>query len=256
VIDDDLAGLVAIVTGAAGTGIGRAVARRLLKARATVMVTDSHERRCASVAAQFRDDFPGATVADFVLDVGDLAQIDAVVGEIHERFGAIRIVVNNAAVNWPGPVFDYGVDRWRRTLDVNLTGPWYLCRATMPAMRDAGGGTIVNISSAAADDGGAFGGEGVYAITKGALETMTRALAHDGGPHNIRVNTVSMGVVPGTRFIDQQPEQADRALRSVPLGRHPGPDDIAEAVLFLASERSRAITGDIVSINGGYAMRK
>jgi 3-oxoacyl-[acyl-carrier protein] reductase len=232
--------------------VGRAISRRLLEAGASVIVTDVHQERCTVVTAEFT----GATVAGYPLDAGDLTAIDAVVGEVRQRFGPIRILINNAAVNWPGTVFGYDVDRWRRTFDVNVTGPWYLCRQTMPTMRESGGGAIVNIGSAATDDGGAFATEGVYAITKGALETMTRALAHDGGPHGIRVNTVSMGIVTGTWYIDRHPEQAARALPDVPLRRHPEPADIAETALFLVSDRARTITGDIVSVNGGYAMRK
>lgn len=254
--EEGIAGRVALVTAAAGRGIGRAVARRLASAGAVVVVTDSHERRTAQVAQELAAEFPAATVVGHPLDVGDLAAIDEVVGEVTASLGPVRILVNNAAVNWAGPVFGYDLDHWHATLAVNLTGPWYLCRQTMPAMAEAGGGAIVNMSSGAADEGGGFGTEGVYAITKGALETMTRALAHDGGPFGIRVNTVSMGIVTGTKFIDDHPDQAERALPGVPLGVHPTADDVAEAVAFLVSDRARRITGDILTVNGGYFMRK
>jgi short chain dehydrogenase len=147
---DGVSGRVALVTGAAGAGIGRAGAS----------VTDIHERRCNAIEAELAAAFPRSVVACYTLDVDDLTAIAAVVAGVHERFGPIRILVNNAIVNWPGPIFGYDVERWRRTLDVKLTCPWYLCRATMPPMRDAGGGAVVNVSSSAAEDGGAFGTEG------------------------------------------------------------------------------------------------
>jgi 3-oxoacyl-[acyl-carrier protein] reductase len=190
-----------------------------------------------------------------VLDMGDFAAIDTVVDAVTREMGSIQLVVNNAAVNWPGRVWDYDVDRYLRQFMVNLHGPWYLCRRVMPDMRAAGGGSIVNITTRAVLSGGGFGVEGVYAMTKGGMETMTRALAHDGGPYNIRVNTVSPAIVTGTKFIDDHPDLAERALPEVPLGRFPTADDVAEDVAFLLSDRARAVSGDVRSVNCGLAMR-
>jgi NAD(P)-dependent dehydrogenase (short-subunit alcohol dehydrogenase family) len=254
-VEQEFAGRVALVTAAAGMGVGQAVARRLAAGGADVVVTDSHERRTAEVAAATAADFPRSRVLGHQLDMGDRSRIDEVVADVAARVGPIRIVVNNAAVNWAGPIFDYDVERWDRTLAVNLTGPWYLCRAVMPLMRDAGGGAIVNISSGAADEGGGFGTEPVYAITKGGLNTLTRACAHDGGRYNIRCNTVSPGIVLGTKFIADHPDQAERALPGTALGRHPDTSDIAEAVAFLASDRARCVTGELLTVNSGYSMR-
>jgi NAD(P)-dependent dehydrogenase (short-subunit alcohol dehydrogenase family) len=253
---DEFAGRVALVTAAAGVGVGQAVARRLLQGGATVVVTDSHVRRTAEVTEQIATDYPHGRVLGLPLDVGDLAQIDAVVTEVADRLGPVQILVNNAAVNWPGRIWDYPLDRWTRTMDVNLTGAWYLCRQTMPGMRDAGGGAIVNVTSGAVETGGGFGIEPVYAISKGGMETLTRAVAHDGGSYGIRSNTVSVGLVADSKFILDHPDQAERALPTVPLGKHVVARDVAEAVAFLASDlRSGAITGDIVTVNGGVLMR-
>jgi 3-oxoacyl-[acyl-carrier protein] reductase len=137
---------------------------------------------------------------------------------------------------------------------VNLSGPWLLCRATMPGMRDAGGGAIVNVSSYAADVGG-FGSEGPYAVTKGGLNVLTRSCAHEGGPHGIRCNTVSTGVVTGTKFIDDNPGIAERLLPQTPLREHASAGSVAEAVAFLASDRARHVTGEILNVASGAYMR-
>jgi 3-oxoacyl-[acyl-carrier protein] reductase len=253
---DEFAGKVALVTAAAGLGVGQAVARRLLAGGAAVVVTDSHERRTAQVTEQIAADHPSGRVLGLQLDVGDLAQIDAVVNTVIEKLGPVQILVNNAAVNWAGPIWDYPVDRWHRTMDVNLTGAWYLCRQIMPGMRDAGGGAIINITSGAVETGGGFGVEPVYAITKGGMETLTRAVAHDGGPFGIRANSVSVGIVADSKFILDHPDQAERSLGDLPLGKHVMARDVAEAVAFLASDvRAGRITGDIMSVNAGGVMR-
>lgn len=246
--EHEFEGRVALVTGAAGMGIGQACARRLAAGGATVVVTDSHERRTGEVADAISADLPNTVVVGHVLDVGRRDDIDRVVEAVGNDLGPIRYVVNNAAVNWAGPIWDYDLERFDRTMAVNLTGAWYLCRQTMPMMRDAGGGAIVNISSGAADEGGRFGVEGVYAITKGGLETMTRALAADGGKHNIRVNTVSTGIVYPTKFIVDHPDQYERGLSTALMGSYPSPDEVAELVAFVLSDRAAHVTSDRIKI--------
>lgn len=250
----EFAGKVALVTAAAGRGIGQAVARRLAAGGAAVVVTDVHIRRTEEVAEAIAADHPEVQVLGLPLNAGDRDGIDAVVEEATRTLGPIQILVNNAAINVVGSIFDYDPKDWDWCMAVNLSGPWYLCRATMPGMREAGGGAIVNISSYAADVGG-FGNEGPYAVTKGGLNVLTRSCAHEGGPYGIRCNAVSTGVVTGTKFIDDNPQIAERLLPQTPLGEHATATSVAEAVAFLASDRSRHVTGEILNIAGGAYMR-
>ena len=248
----EFSGRVALVTAAAGRGCGQAIARRLAAGGATVVVTDIPARHTAEVAERMTTDYPNATVAGIPLDAGDWAQIDEVVDAVHSRFGPISILVNNATINVRGRIFDYDPENWLWCLRVNLSGPWYLCRRVMPIMRDAGGGCIVNTSTYAPDVGG-DGLESPYAITKWGLGALTRAMAQEGAPHDIRVNTVSMGVVLGTKFMDDNPEILDYA--SPPMPTPVRAEDIAEATAFLASDRARHITGETLNVAAGAYMR-
>lgn len=248
-----LTGHVALVTGAAGIGIGQAIARRLATDGAAVVVTDSHERRTMEVAEKLRSD-TGAEVLGLTLDVADRDRVDTVLAEVAERLGHVDILVNNAAVNVTGKIWDYDPADWDRGIDVNLTACWYLCRRTMPAMRDAGYGNIVNISSVAPYIGGG-GNEAPYAVAKGGLHTLTAGLAIEGGPYGIRVNAVTMGIIKGTRFIDARPELLESVLGETPLRKHGTPVDIANAVSFLVSEQASFITGEMLNVSGGWYLR-
>jgi NAD(P)-dependent dehydrogenase (short-subunit alcohol dehydrogenase family) len=251
---EDLAGRVALVTAAAGAGIGQATARRLAAGGARVVVTDIHERRTREVTAAIAADHPDATVVGYQMDAGDRAQIDTVIAAVTESLGPVQILVNNAAINVPGSIFDYDPDDFDWCVRVNLAGAWYLCRAVMPLMRNAGGGVIVNVSTYAPDVGGG-GTEAPYAMTKGGLNVLTRSCAHEGGPFNIRSVAVSMGIVTGTKFVADHPEILENPAITGPLGSFPDAAEIADVIAFLASDRARHITGEIVNIAAGAYMR-
>jgi len=251
----EFGGRVALVTAAAGQGIGQAVARRLAAGGARVVVTDIHAARTGQVTAAIAAGHPAATVVGYPMDAGDRDQIDAVLDKVTATLGPVQILVNNAALNVVGSIFGYDPAAWDRVVRVNLSGAWYLCRQTMPLMRAAGGGVIVNVGSYAPDVGGG-GIEAPYAATKGGLAALTRGLAHEGGPHRIRAVYLSMGVVKGTKFAEDNAGLLAGLPGTVgPLGDLPGPADIAEAVAFLASDRAAYITGEVLNVAGGAYMR-
>jgi NAD(P)-dependent dehydrogenase (short-subunit alcohol dehydrogenase family) len=251
----DLSGRIALVTGAAGAGIGRAIATRLAADGALVVVTDSHPGRLAQVTKEIASTNAGRAVAR-VLDVGDRERIVAVTDEVLEELGPISILVNNAAYNVLGPIFDYDPKVWDRVMDVNLNGPWMLSRQVMRQLRDGGlPGAILNVSTYAPDIGG-NGIEAPYAVSKGGLNVLTRSCAHEGGPFGIRVNTLAMGMITGTRFTDAlHPDLQGAEVARSPLGRLPAVEDVVEAASFLLSDRAANITGETLNVAAGTHMR-
>lgn len=247
----ELDGRVALVTGAAGAGIGKAIATRLAADGATVIVTDIHRRRLDTAVAEI-----SGSAVGYLLDAGDREQIVEVTDAVAAAHGPISILVNNAALNVLGPIFDYDPDDWDRVMAVNLSGPWMLSRQVMRQLRDAGlPGVILNVSTYAPDVGGE-GIEAPYAVSKGGLNVLTRSCAHEGGPYGIRANTLSMGMVSGTRFTDAlHPDMQDTERARSPLGRLSHVDDIVEAAAFLISDRARNITGETLNVAAGTHMR-
>jgi NAD(P)-dependent dehydrogenase (short-subunit alcohol dehydrogenase family) len=248
-------GRIALVTGAAGAGIGRAIATRLAADGATVVVTDSHAGRAQEVAEKIAAEFDGRAVAK-TLDAGDREQIVEVTDRVRAELGPITVLVNNAAYNVLGSIFDYQPSVWDRVMAVNLHGPWMLSRQVMRQLRDAGRpGVILNVSTYAPDIGG-HGIETPYAVSKGGLNVLTRGCAHEGGPYGIRVNTLSMGMVTGTRFTDAlHSDMQSVELAKSPLRRLPHVDDVVEAAAFLLSDRAANITGETLNVSAGTHMR-
>lgn len=254
-MSEDLHGRIALVTGAAGEGIGKAIATRLAADGATVIVTDSHARRAEEVAASISDACGGRAIA-MPLDVGAREQIVEVTDRVAETVGPISILVNNAAYNILGSIFDYDPADWDRVMNVNLNGPWMLSRQVMRQLREKKmPGVILNVSTYAPDVGGE-GIEAPYAVSKGGLSVLTRSCAHEGGPFGIRANTLSMGMITGTRFTDAlHPDMKVAEVAKSPLGRLAHVTDIVEAAAFLISERAANITGETLNVAAGTHMR-
>ncbi|HEU5085034.1 MAG TPA: SDR family NAD(P)-dependent oxidoreductase [Acidimicrobiales bacterium] len=250
--DREHEGRVALVTGAAGAGIGRAVAERLAEDGATVVVTDSHARRTKEVTAALASRFGDDRVVGHELDVGDRTAIDEVVAAVERDVGPVDILVNNAAINVLTEVVDMDPADWDRTLDVDLSGPWYLSRRVLPGMRAKGFGAIVAVTSVAAFLGG--GSEGPYAAAKAALHSLTRSIAVENGHHGIRANAVAPGIIR-SKFVDKHLDRFTAEIERTPARRLGEPRDVAEAVAFLCSERSSFITGEVLNVSGGWYLR-
>lgn len=227
---------VAIVTGG-GANLGGAIVRRLVDAGITVVVADINEPAEA---------LPGTHYVR--TDVADPDSVDALVHDTFERFGRIDHLVNNAAVWFRRPVLEITPDEWDRVLAINLRGPFLTCRAVAPIMAAQGGGTIVNVGSQAGL--GYTRGQGAhYQASKAALVQFTRVLSFEFGPTNVRVNCVAPGSMRDPSIPIEGPAAAFAA--QTPLGRFASTEEVAEACHFLLSDRSSAITGQTLLVNGG-----
>ncbi len=245
-------GRIALVTGAAGAGIGQACVRRLAAAGAAVAATDIHERRTKEVSNELREEF-GDRVGGYVLDVADRARCDEVIGQIERDMGPIDILVNNAAINILGPLSEYEPGDWDRVLDVDLTACFYLCRRLLPGMKERGRGWIVNVSSVAGYLHGG-GREGPYGAAKAGLHALTRGIAFEAGPHGVRCNAVAPGII-WSKFVERYADSLEGAIEETPLRRLGQPEDIANAVAWLCSDESSFVTGETLNVSGGWYMR-
>ena len=241
-------GKVAIVTGGS-RGIGRAIAGTLAAAGAKVMITSRKADACEVAVAELVEE-TGGDLAYEAGNVGNVEDAERVVEATLSTFGAVDILVNNAATNpYAGPVIDTDIPRWEKTLQVNLTSPLVWIQKCWTAWMGEHGGQVINVSSV-----GAFATSpilGNYDISKLALVQLTRQLAAELGP-DVRVNTICPGLVK-TDFARALWEggQGDQVAQAYPLKRLGEPEDIANAALYLASEASGWMTGQEMVIDGG-----
>ncbi|MEE8445482.1 MAG: SDR family oxidoreductase [Alphaproteobacteria bacterium] len=250
-----LAGRVALITGGGGA-IGGASARLCAEEGAFVLIADQREAEAEAVCADIRE--AGGRAESFVLDVADPDQGAAAVARAVELFGGLHILVNVAATVTPdAPVESLALEDWNRAFAVNLTGPFLMSKFAIPHMRAAGGGAIVNIASQLGTIG--VPDRSAYCTTKAGLIHLTTILAAEVARDNIRVNSVSPGVIetPRTRrrFDTLEEFQASRGPLHM-LGRVGQPDEVARAVLFLASDDASFTTATNLLVDGGYLYLK
>ncbi len=245
---------VALVTGAT-SGIGRACALRLAADGFAVVVGGRSAERAAEVVDEITAG--GGTATTALGDVAEPDYGDAAVAATVAAHGRQDVLVNAAGVITRSDAEGTTDDEWHRVMSTNVDGLFRASRAALPAIRAAGGGTIVNISSTNGLVGGA--GLAAYCASKGAVTNLTRAMALDHAAEGIRVNAVCPGAVD-TRMLYSEgsgtvDEVRDRNLPDIPEGRIPDGSEVAELVAFLADDRSRHITGANISIDGGYTAR-
>ena len=247
----DLTDKVVIVTGST-KGIGRGMATGLAQAGATVVVSSRKQELCDQVASEIAAE-TGATTLGLACHVGDWDAIPAFVQTVHDHFGHIDVVVNNAGIT-PSrlTVSDITRDVWQKIFSVNVEGPLRMAQCVAPLMRDQGGGSIVNIASMAAYSGGP--GVCAYGASKAALVNLTKSMAQEWVSWNIRVNVLSPGP-----FVSEMVEGAERnapgfkdmIANGTLMKRVADPREIVGPVIYLASDASSFVTGDDISVSGG-----
>lgn len=244
-----LEGRIALVTGAS-QGIGRACALALAEAGATVALAARNEAKLAEVAAEI--EAAGGKAAAFALDVASEESIKTGAKAILERFGKVEILVNNAGITRDGLVLRMKRADWDDVLSTNLTGAFLLTQALLSTMLRNRWGRIINISSVVGRTGQA--GQVNYAATKAGLIGLTRSLAREVASRGVTVNAVAPGYVetPMTAVLDEK--QTAAMMAQIPLGRAGTDADIAQAVLYLASEGAGYVTGHVLDVNGGMYM--
>jgi 3-oxoacyl-[acyl-carrier protein] reductase len=247
---ESLQGHVALVTGAS-QGIGRACALALAKAGATVALAARNEEKLKEVAAEIES--AGGKAIAFRLDVSSEEAIKSTVKEIAAQLGKVDILVNNAGVTRDGLLMRMKRTDWDDVLATNLSAPFLLTQAVIGGMMKQRWGRIINITSIVGQVGGA--GQANYASSKAGLIGFTLSVAREIASRNITVNAVAPGYI-ATAMTDALTEEQKKAItEQIPLGRQGTDADIANAVLFLASNEAGYITGHVLDVNGGMLMR-
>ncbi|MFK4296595.1 meso-butanediol dehydrogenase/(S,S)-butanediol dehydrogenase/diacetyl reductase [Arthrobacter sp. GAS37] len=246
---EDIDQRVAIVTGA-GQGIGRGIAQVLARHGAAVVVTDIDEARAVESAALITAE--GGRATGIAHDAADPNATNPIIHNAIEAYGRFDIMVNNAGIAAQMPFDEITVSDWDRLNSINQRGTFFAAQAAAKHFKEQQSGKIVNISS--------FSGRKaveeylIYNATKAAVIMMTQTLALELGPFNVNVNAICPGIVKTPIWDTLDPEQWTRQEKQIPLRRGQTPEDIGEAVAFLASERSKNITGAVLAVTGGLAM--
>lgn len=246
-MERELAGKVAIVTGGA-SGIGRETARVFAREGASVLIADRDAALAEVAAAELRE--AGHDARELEVDVVRFGDCERMAATARDTWGRVDALVACAGVFTAKFFVDTEPAEWRAMLDVNVYGVMNASRAVAPLLVEQRGGAIVNVAS----DAGKIGEKrmAVYSATKGAVIAFTKALALELGRARVRVNAVCPGTTRTPMTADFTPEQIESATRLYPLGRLGEPGDIAETIAFLVSDRSAWLTGQAISVDGGY----
>ena len=248
----DLSGKVALVTGAS-RGIGEEIARALADAGAHVIVSSRKLDGCQVVADAIVEG--GGSASACPCHVSSMEDIGAVFEHIRQQHGKLDILVNNAATNpYFGDILDTNIESYQKTVDVNVRGYFFMSIEAGKLMRENGGGSIVNTASIAGLTPGPL--QGIYSITKAAVISMTKAFAKECAPFGIRCNALLPGLTE-TKFagaLFSHDEIYEEAIRTIPMGRHAAPEEMAGTVLYLVSNASSYTNGECIVVDGGLTL--
>lgn len=246
-----LAGRTVVVTAAAGTGIGSAVARKAIEEGATVLISDFHERRLGETADRLAEE-TGTRPETAVCNVTVEDDVQALVAAAVERLGGIDVMINNAGLGGSAPIVDMTDEQWSQVIDVTLTGTFRCTRAVLRHMVDRGRGVIVNNASVLGWR--AQSEQAHYAAAKAGVMALTRCAAIEAAPHGIRINAVapSLAMHPFLAKVTTDDLLAELTEREA-FGRYAEPWEIANVMVFLASDYSSYLTGEVVSVSSQRA---
>ena len=246
-----LTGKVALITGA-GAGLGAGIAEAFSKHGAKMCLVD-RATTVEGVAEALRAKYPGVEIITAIADVTNKEQLAAAAAKTYETFGALDITCANAGVCKLGDFVDMSDDVRDFHINVNIKGAWNTCQTTIPYMLKAGKGAVV-IASSVTGDIVADPGESAYALTKAAMVGLTKALAKELGPSNVRVNCVAPGVIQTDMLAVVDPAIQEELKEETPLMKLGNPIDIAKSVCFLCSPDAGFITGQVLGVNGGFVI--
>lgn len=245
-----LQGQIVLVTGAS-RGIGKAIADKLGGAGATVVGTATSDKGAQAITQRFAD--AGIKGIGMTFNVNDEGASETLMASITEQFGPVSVLVNNAGITRDNLIMRMKEDDWDAVIDTNLSSIFRLCKLAIKPMVKARGGRIINIASVVGQTGNA--GQSNYAAAKAGMIGFGKSLARELGARGITVNTIAPGFIESDMTDALSDDQKKSITGGIALGRLGKPDDIAEACLFLASERAAYITGHTLSVNGGMYMQ-
>ncbi|MFF4753674.1 SDR family oxidoreductase [Streptomyces sp. NPDC002514] len=248
-----LAGRTAVVTAAAGAGIGGATARRLLEEGADVLISDAHARRLGETRARLADEFGADRVTALACDVTDESQVGALFDLAAERHGRLDVVVNNAGLGGTADLADMSDEQWDRVLDVTLGGTFRCTRAALRRMRAAGSGGVI-VNNASVIGWRAQKGQSHYAAAKAGVMALTRCAALEAAEYGVRVNAVAPSLAMHPHLVKvTTPELLAELTSREAFGRHAEPWEVANTIVFLASGYSSYLTGEVLSVSSQHA---
>lgn len=244
----EAASQIALVTGG-GQGIGAGISAELARAGYHVVINDLDETRAAAMVHEIKSNGGRASYA--LADVSDSVSVDAMFDRVEAEQGAVSVLVNNAGVNGNAGIRNVTDAFWDRVISIDLDGVLHCTRRALGPMREAGAGSVINIASRAWLG---WWGQSAYAAAKAGVVGMTRALAVEVASKGVRLNVVAPGLIDSPMLRDHEEQAFQRLLTSVPSGTLGTTQNIADAVLFLAGERSRTITGQVLYVCGGKSI--